>query len=44
MNIADAFGAPAAYVSLAFVGLVAVLRAAGAMPETRPSALTPSRD
>jgi MFS family permease len=35
--IADAFGAPTAYVSLALVGLVAVLLAAVAMPETRPS-------
>jgi MFS family permease len=34
--IADAFGAPAAYVSLALVGLLAVLVAALAMPETRP--------
>jgi MFS family permease len=34
--IADAFGAPTAYVSLALVGVVAVLLAAVAMPETRP--------
>lgn len=34
--IADAFGAPAAYVSLALVGLAAVLLALWAMPETRP--------
>jgi MFS family permease len=37
--IADAFGARAAYVSLAMVGLIAVLFAVGAMPETRPSPL-----
>jgi MFS family permease len=34
--VADAFGASAAYVSLALVGLAAVLLALCAMPETRP--------
>ncbi|HEX3882468.1 MAG TPA: MFS transporter [Stellaceae bacterium] len=33
---ADVFGTPAAYASLALVGLAALLLAAGAMPETRP--------
>jgi MFS family permease len=37
--IADEFGVRAAYVSLALVGLVAVLLAAGAMPATRPPPL-----
>lgn len=35
--VADAFGAPAAYASLALVGLTALLLALRAMPETRPS-------
>jgi MFS family permease len=35
--IADKLGVSAAYLSLALVGLVAVLLAAWAMPETRPS-------
>jgi MFS family permease len=35
--IAEAFGASAAYASLALVGLAAVLVASIAMPETRPS-------
>ena len=35
--IADRFGTPAAYGSLALVGLLALLLAIGAMPETRPS-------
>jgi MFS family permease len=35
--IADAFNARVAYATLALVGLVAVLLAVGAMPETRPS-------
>lgn len=35
--IADAMGAPAAYLCLALVGLAAVLVAFAAMPETRPS-------
>jgi MFS family permease len=39
--IADKFGTPAAYVSLALVGLTAVLLAVGAMPETRPSSTEP---
>jgi predicted MFS family arabinose efflux permease len=34
--VADVFGTPAAYASLALVGLAALLLAAGAMPETRP--------
>jgi len=37
--IAEAFGVRAAYASLALVGLVAVVLAAAAMPETRPSSL-----
>ncbi|HEX3862799.1 MAG TPA: MFS transporter [Stellaceae bacterium] len=37
--IADAFSTRAAYVSLALVGLLAVLLAFGAMPETRPAPL-----
>jgi MFS family permease len=37
--IADAFGTPAAYANLALVGLIAVLLAFGAMPETRPPPL-----
>jgi MFS family permease len=35
--IADAFGAPVAYIGLALVGLAAVVVAVTAMPETRPS-------
>jgi MFS family permease len=35
--IADAAGAPTAYIGLALVGFVAFLLAFGAMPETRPS-------
>jgi MFS family permease len=35
--IADAVGAPIAYLGLALVGLAAVLLAFGAMPETRPT-------
>jgi MFS family permease len=34
--IADAFNTPAAYAGLALVGLIAVVLAASAMPETRP--------
>lgn len=34
--IADVFGAPAAFIGLALVGLLAVVLAFGAMPETRP--------
>jgi MFS family permease len=37
--IADAMGAPTAYVALALVGFAAVLVAFYAMPETRPSSL-----
>jgi MFS family permease len=39
--IADRFGAPAAYGSLALVGLLALLLAVAAMPETRPSSAEP---
>jgi MFS family permease len=35
--IADRFGTPTAYLSLALVGLLAILLAVAAMPETRPS-------
>jgi MFS family permease len=35
--VADAFGAPIAYIGLALAGLTAVLVAFVAMPETRPS-------
>lgn len=40
--IADAFGTPAAYAGLALVGLIAVVLAFGAMPETQPTPLQPA--
>jgi MFS family permease len=40
-RIADAFSTPAAYLCLALIGLMAVLLAFAAMPETRPSASEP---